>query len=520
MLHWEDGERGDGTGGLAVAVIGGWTSEHDRAFKELLYRFLEEVHCTKAALYLLAPDGSYALTTQYGFGRRDRIAVAHGPGDPYLNLLREVRSTPRAFNHPSEVADVASYLEAAGTARLLLVPLAADSRVLGFVDARDKGRRRPFEDEDLRRAAVIARALVSMLGRSGLYPELEADAELSPPTTYLEPSGELPVTLDDEPALDEPALAELFEAVVRAAVSEDMTAALTVVDSGAAATRVVAVGDFPEGDRLALLRHQAQILHRADVMAGEPSSWRVDLRVVAEASAAEREREVHTAVLLKVADWSVTASVVGPSGGRAASVLEGLGAVADAAHRAAGLRWARRRLARRLLSPGERRNPRLEAHSVAVSRLSWTLAHLLGWDGAEAESAALAGLLHDVGIRELGDEAETTRAVLSAEVRRMYQRHPALGEKIVAGCGLDELVPAIRHHHERWDGNGYPDRLSGEGIPALARLVHVAEVWDVLTASHSYRRTVPAERAVAILRAASGHQFDPRMVDALERAVS
>ncbi len=135
------------------------------------------------------------------------------------------------------------------------------------------------------------------------------------------------------------------------------------------------------------------------------------------------------------------------------------------------------------------------------------------------EEAALAGLLHDVGMRELDYERLYGNATPSPDDRVRFQKHPVIGERILAGTGLDEVTAAIRHHHERWDGTGYPDRLAREEIPLLARLVHVAEVYDVLTVPGRYRPTVSPERAFEIIDRGRGHQFDPDMVDALAKVV-
>jgi HD-GYP domain-containing protein (c-di-GMP phosphodiesterase class II) len=90
---------------------------------------------------------------------------------------------------------------------------------------------------------------------------------------------------------------------------------------------------------------------------------------------------------------------------------------------------------------------------------------------------------------------------------------------MVRGTGLEEIASAIRHHHERWDGNGYPDRLARESIPLLSRLVHVAEVFDVLSSPARYRPTVSRERALEIISRTAGHQFDPQVVEALHKVV-
>ncbi len=505
-----------------VATPAGWTSELERAFKELLYRFLEDIHSTKAALYLLGPDGSFSLMTQYGFGRRDQIAISHGQGEPYIQKLREMRAKPQAFNHPKDFPEIATYLEAAGTARLLLVPICGDSRLVGFVDARDKGRRRPFERPDLARAAAISRTLLELLRQERLYPELDEPPEPAATPASVSPIGNAaPASAaEGEPGVDRHGLETVLSWALWTAVEEQITIALTVVAGASTATRIVAAGELGDTDRQAVLRHQTLLLEQASLPVPDAATWRVDARTFAVKRPVDRNRTVSSAVLLSVPGWALIASVVASTeAGVAQAVLEQLGEVARGAQAMTGLRFVRRLLARRLLNPGERQFPELEAHSVAVSRLAWSMAHLLGWGEAEVEEAALAGLLHDTGMRELDYDRVYRHPSPGPEERRLYQQHVVLGESIVSGCGLDAVAAAVRNHHERWDGNGYPDRLSGGEIPELARLVHVAEVYDMLTASHSYRRPVSSERALAILRAAAGHQFDPSLVEVVARAV-
>jgi putative nucleotidyltransferase with HDIG domain len=180
----------------------------------------------------------------------------------------------------------------------------------------------------------------------------------------------------------------------------------------------------------------------------------------------------------------------------------------------------RRGLARRLLQPGDRRYPELVAHSLGVSRLCWLIAKTLELGEGRAESAALAGLLHDVGMRELDYDRLYLHPTPGPEDRRTYRMHVDVGDRIVRVEGFDDIADAVRHHHERWDGNGYPDQLRSEDIPLLARIVHVAEVFDLFTAANSYRPAVSRERALAILERAAGHQFDPEVVDAIAKVVA
>jgi putative nucleotidyltransferase with HDIG domain len=162
----------------------------------------------------------------------------------------------------------------------------------------------------------------------------------------------------------------------------------------------------------------------------------------------------------------------------------------------------------------------LVAHSLGVSRLCWSIARVLELDDEATENAALAGLLHDVGMRELDYDRLYMHPTPGPEDRRTYRMHVEVGERIVRVEGLDAIADAVRHHHERWDGNGYPDRLETNAIPLLARIVHVAEVFDLFTEANSYRPAVSRERALAILERAAGHQFDPDVVKAIAKVVA
>ncbi|HZB85436.1 MAG TPA: HD domain-containing phosphohydrolase, partial [Gaiellaceae bacterium] len=109
-------------------------------------------------------------------------------------------------------------------------------------------------------------------------------------------------------------------------------------------------------------------------------------------------------------------------------------------------------------------------------------------------------------------------ASLSSDEWSLMQRHADEGARIIDRLGfLGDAVPAIRHHHERWDGSGYPDGLAGEEIPLGARIIHVADALDSMLTTRIYRAARPAPEALEELRRGSGSQFCPRCVGALER---
>jgi putative nucleotidyltransferase with HDIG domain len=153
-------------------------------------------------------------------------------------------------------------------------------------------------------------------------------------------------------------------------------------------------------------------------------------------------------------------------------------------------------------------------HSAAVARYARAMAIALDRPAAEQELAHTAGLLHDIGKFAFPDSILLAAQPLSEEQWEVVRRHPADGARIVRRVdGYGPVADIVHSHHERWDGAGYPHGLAGEEIPLAARLIAVADAYDVLTARDSYRRPVSGAAAVAELRACAGTQFDPQVVE-------
>ncbi|MFF7170333.1 HD-GYP domain-containing protein [Streptomyces pseudovenezuelae] len=160
-------------------------------------------------------------------------------------------------------------------------------------------------------------------------------------------------------------------------------------------------------------------------------------------------------------------------------------------------------------------------HSERVGQASMMIARELGMDDDRTEVLRFAGILHDVG--KLGVPTRLLRkdGPLTPEERRVIELHPEYGHEMVRGISfLGEARAAVLHHHERLDGSGYPYGLMGGQIPESARVVAVADAFDAMTSTRSYRRARPVGAALEELEKCAGSQFDPRMVTALARALA
>jgi putative nucleotidyltransferase with HDIG domain len=153
-----------------------------------------------------------------------------------------------------------------------------------------------------------------------------------------------------------------------------------------------------------------------------------------------------------------------------------------------------------------------------VQQLALAIGRELGLSQAELDLLGHAALFHDIGKLAIPDAILLKPASLTEEEWELMQRHADEGARIIDRLGfLNDAVPAIRHHHERFDGTGYPDRLKGEEIPLGARIIHVADALDSMLTTRIYRAARPATEALDELRGAAGSQFCPRCVAALER---
>jgi response regulator RpfG family c-di-GMP phosphodiesterase len=160
-------------------------------------------------------------------------------------------------------------------------------------------------------------------------------------------------------------------------------------------------------------------------------------------------------------------------------------------------------------------------HVHTVGRLATLLARLVEPRLAASEDFLFGCLLHDVGKIEVPERILNKPGPLSDDEWTVMRRHPQTGLRVIGPLALSPTVSElVLHHHERWDGAGYPDGLAGQGIPLSARIFSVCDTLEAMTARRPYREPAPASAAMAEIHGESGRQFDPSVVDALERGVT
>ena len=153
-----------------------------------------------------------------------------------------------------------------------------------------------------------------------------------------------------------------------------------------------------------------------------------------------------------------------------------------------------------------------QGHCVRVADYAQALAESLGLEPRTMIWFRMGALLHDVGKVMIPDDILNKPGALDPEEFEIIKQHPAAGESLLSGVGFPwDILPMVRHHHERWDGAGYPDGLSGKDIPLPARILCVADVFDALTTTRSYRAAMDLDKAMRIMESESGGGFDPEL---------
>jgi diguanylate cyclase (GGDEF)-like protein len=179
-------------------------------------------------------------------------------------------------------------------------------------------------------------------------------------------------------------------------------------------------------------------------------------------------------------------------------------------------RAARLRAAASLAHAVDARDAYTGSHSYMVGELAARVARRMELDAETVELTRLAGSLHDLGKLAIPEEILRKPGPLNEAERLVLERHPQIGYRMLDSLGVEPVATWVLHHHERWDGNGYPDRKSGEEIPLGARILFVADAYDAMTTDRVYRSRLSHERAIEELERCAGTQFDPEVVAAFK----
>jgi putative two-component system response regulator len=170
----------------------------------------------------------------------------------------------------------------------------------------------------------------------------------------------------------------------------------------------------------------------------------------------------------------------------------------------------------------ESRDASTAGHCHRLSALASRLGQRLGLDETEVRALRRAGMLHDIGKVSIPDSVLLKKGPLTLAERQVMEQHPVIGERICQPLrSLGLVLPVIRHHHERIDGSGYPDRLCGEQIPQTARILQVVDIYDALTSNRPYRSAMSPAAALAVMKTEiDHHRLDPVAYAGLRRMLA
>ncbi|MFZ2491968.1 MAG: HD domain-containing phosphohydrolase, partial [Thermoanaerobaculia bacterium] len=484
--------------------------ELESDLKRALYGAVERVQATKGALYLATNHGidcEYEIVTSYSYNAADRTRI--GPKDAIVSRLQAAHG-PIVINSMSVDPAAAEVLFRQQNERLLALPIVGRGRrLVGVVDLRDKARGKPFDAVDVAAAETVCDDIRRILRSHDLY------------GIGAVPLVDAPVKKETDPALviqrrrahttsnaTTPLSPEAMD-VVRRAHAAMQKRGLTSV-----ARRRFATVD--EARRMAMLVPGVLVIRGAVaaaltvmksqwiVASGPITPGAVDaLRSKTEATASEAPAGVNvigggpavTAARLRyIGTFPIAANVVEEASLTIAFEIEPdedvrrrLDAFFDVFSETAAAvigrsSWDAQReaVAARLVEPDLQRLPALAEHSQLVAGIAHRLALALGLPERTAELIRIAGLVHDVGLRLLDYDRLIGNAPFTPEYERAFREHPLVGASIVSASLGSEVAEAVLHHHERWDGNGYPGRLVGSNIPPMARVIAIADNWVLL----------------------------------------
>jgi putative nucleotidyltransferase with HDIG domain len=518
-------------------------TELGRQLTETLSLLRQSVGFSRARLYAMDPHGAYRLAASHGFPQRFGPDEVLGINDPLIEWVQFHRK-PMYANSIKEAGPLARVMERESYARFLASPISDGTRMIAIVELQDKVAGGLFTADDAR---LLERACNHFAGLFRGLPEVAQDAALAEGAPALQApdsdreeraaaTASRPTEARPRPAVEErrpePARAELTRReilVCRGFVNTLLLSAeidvvvFSLWNPERAELYVGARRPFSDAGRSALVKELEAAVKAAAPAFKPPRDKLFNTEYPFGPGAGEigEFAGVQTSVVsLEPAPLLLTIVFSqAPPAALTAALTETHRLVRSAltdVRASSRYRGAYRSLVNFLLEPGTRGYPQLKAHGLAVGFLARRFATHLKLPPENVEQITVAGLLHDVGLRELELPYDrlSGRRPLDLEEISIVRKHPVVAAALLERIEFPyDVAPLIRHHHERWDGSGYPDRLAGEEIPFGARLIGIVEAYDAMTSADSYRSPIPREDALQIILKKGGTQFDPKLVE-------
>ncbi len=548
--------------------------------KEILYDCAVEIRATKAALYLLTPDGRFDLVTEYGF--RSAVRATADRTDPVIDRCGRGR-TPFFVNGLNAEPRFSHVMFESASDRLLAAPIYFRGKLVGVIDMRDKAGKALFDATDLPKAQKIADRIGEQFVNRNVFgqqfitlseaperplvigtnvPVAEARAAGSAPAapTPSKPKASLWPS-ERPPATNVPRLATLIiEArsnAERIAVPEsssesmgetelaairDMLRTMLLIP-GAAVASVSAYGHMGGVQEVAA---RSTLTEEAmNVLQSKLNLWltkRGDaggfVRTNITLPFGNQDPPITATQIQKVFTAPVAAGLLKgiyltvvfpvapdrPAHELLAAFHGQLQVAIEHSMSRGAMQAIRARVAEALIEPDFTKYPELKRHSEAVAGRVESFARFLSMTPAETENARIVALVHDVGMRLLDYERLYRKRDISPEELSILKEHASVGAAMVEPLLGNEIARAVLCHHERWDGAGYPSEMHGSDIPLAARIVQLCDVYETIIAADSYAAAESLDQAASKIARGAGTQFDPdlakRFIDMLRARVA
>lgn len=487
---------------------------------QLLYRCMEEMGSTKAALYLAQPEtGEFRLVSHYGWPRATPPPQLLAPSDPLLVLAHRERRC-FALNDGANYPELQAFSQGKLDPRYFVAPIYDHGEWIGLLLQRDHHGGEPYSLERQEGPTqLICQEVVQAIKYFSL-PAAPAAAPLPPPGKPVPPvqSWEpirvpAPPTFPEQRSFFWEAAGMLCQVVPAAAV------ALWVHDP-LENRPILAYSELPLSPQL---EQQVVALARAQ----RPELVAPDLQLLTKAENHDQNPiqgpfRTLLPIMLEEQFGSADLMLVFRVENRpflpheqefVRSMARMIGLFLEEVRVHERYHQSFLSVSHRILAEAGAKAPYIRSHSVNTAELCRSLARRLEMPSAEVEAVTISAILHDVGTLLL-DRRILDKPTLSPADREQIQTHPILASTFLKDFHFPfDILRIIRHHHEQWDGKGYPDGVRGEAIPIASRIIHLVESFQVMTAGTPYRPAKSLPAALAEIKALSGSHFDPRMVE-------